>query len=285
MSTAAEIWVRRMTPRWLRNWLRDPRASLRWLGLSWRWRRQGGVELDCGGGVVVRCHPASARTFQLFVQDPDSIAEFEVFRQWLAPGARLYDLGAHYGFFSVAALALGAERVLAVEPSAAAARVLRSNLKLAAAGMRAQLLQAAVGVANAPLAMLSGGVHSENYMFAASVGRSDAVLVPALNFSGLEQHCGWRPTLVKLDIEGFERAVLTSPVNLDALRAWRVPLLLELHNAVLREEGHDPASILEALASAGYGSLKWRGQPVTPAWALTQPVARLCLTHTAAAAI
>lgn len=139
-------WVRRVTPQRVRNWVRDPRASARWLGLGWAWRRRGAVELDCGAGLVLHCHPASARTFRLFIDEPDSVAELSDFRAQLTPEARLDDLGAHYGFFTLAALALtGPEaRVLAVEPSPAAVDVLGANLWLAPAPVQSGRPGAAV---------------------------------------------------------------------------------------------------------------------------------------------
>src|SRR6185312_4179668 len=154
MNGTGRAWVRRTTPRWLRNWVRNPRATGRWLRSAYQWRRRGAVVLTFGpvqdsavaglglrgpqagastsgargedamGPAPVnawrlRCHPESARTFGLFLRDPDSIAELAEFRQAATPGMRLLDIGAHYGFFSLVALALGGEeaRALAVEPS------------------------------------------------------------------------------------------------------------------------------------------------------------------------
>lgn len=86
---------------------------------------------------------------------------------------------------------------------------------------------------------------------------------------------------MKLDVEGFEREVLAGAGGADnraALRAWRPTVMLELHNAMLRERGRDPLEIVRALAAAGYGAPRWQGQPVTPERAVSGPVMRLCFT-------
>lgn len=275
--------IRRATPRGLRNWMRNPRASARWLGTAWRWRRSGAVRLDLGSGITLLCHPESARTFGAFRSDPDSMAEFAEFRAAAGPGSRLYDVGAHYGFFSLATLALGgpSSRVLALEPSQRACRVLDANLKLAAAGGRALAVRAAAGPRDGTLAMIAGGIASENYMFAATGNRPDTVAVPQYSLPGMERLCGWIPTHLKLDIEGFEYEVLTAAENLAALASWRPTLFLELHCDFIRQRGFDPGDVLRALAGRGYRSLSHHGSHAAPGDILTRPLARLRLTYAA----
>lgn len=247
--------LRRCTPRGLRNWLRNPRASLGWLHSQWDFRRGRTVEAALPDGLRLRCHPESAHTFALFARDPTQEAEYHAFCRLLGRHARLLDLGAHYGFFGAVALARSPEaRVLAVEPSPAAVPILRANLRLAGGEGRAQVLAGAVGARDGELAMLAAGPAGEQYMFAAA-GRPDAVRMPQYCLATLGRHAGWTPTLVKCDIEGHETAVLAG-ANLSVLAAWRAPLLLELHRAWIRREGGDPEALLRRLAAAGYRPLQ-----------------------------
>jgi FkbM family methyltransferase len=259
---ALRRWARRLLPRALRNWLRNPGASWRWLRSAWSWRQGRTGELECGDGVRLRCHPESARTFRLFVEEPDSRAELDAFRAVLRPGMRLWDLGAHYGFFSLYTLAsAGGAQVLAVEPSPAAFRVLLHNLSLAENGPQAQALQAAAGAACGALPMLAAGIAGENYMVMATPGRRDQVAVPQLDFAGLRQACGWSPSHIKIDIEGHESELLAAAGNLAALAEWRPIILLELHNDWIRARGREPGEILDALERLGYAPPQGNSQP------------------------
>lgn len=243
--------LRRVTPRRLRNQLRNPRASLRWMGSQWAFRRGHVAELELPDGLRLRCHPESAHTFGLFVHDPTQQGEYAAFCRVLGERPRLLDLGAHFGFFGAVALARSAEaRVVAVEPSAGALPILRENLRLAGGDGRWQVIAGAVGAQDGELAMLAAGPAGEQYMYAAS-GRPDAVRVPQFSLASLGRRAGWTPTVVKCDIEGHEAAVLRGE-NLATLAAWHAPLLLELHGDWIRRDGGDPDALLAALEAAGY---------------------------------
>jgi FkbM family methyltransferase len=272
---------RSLIPRGPRNWLRNPRASLRWLRSAFAFRRGHVVTLDCsaaaGVPLILRCHPEAGRTFRLFVDDADHRRELRAFAAALPGGdLRLFDLGAHYGFFTLAALALrgAATRVLAVEPSPGARRVLKANLALAGGGARAIVLAASVGPADGTLRMLAAGVASEHYMFPAPAQRPDAVDVPQFSLPTLAREAGFAPSLLKLDVEGGEFDILTASANLEALRAWRAPLLLELHADWIRHRGQDPAAPLAALAAIDY-ELTLDGAPIPAAAAAALPLTRL----------
>lgn len=267
--------VRQITPRAARNWLRNPRASLRWLRHQARWRWTGAVRLDLGEGVQLSCHPESARTFSCFLHNPDARQEWATFRATAQPGMRFWDLGAHYGFFSLAALQLGGEQaqVLAIEPSATAFHLLTLNLALTGAGDRGLARQLAVGPENGHIAMLSAGINGEHYLVKAMPGRPDAHEVPQSNLPGLYAITGWTPTHIKIDIESYEYELLAAPDNLAALKNWRPILFLELHCQWLRERQRDPKSVLAHLAANGYHIPDW---PQTEAL-LQGDVVRLCL--------
>ena len=100
--------VQILMPRRMRNWVRSPTRATRWVwnealfGIGIRHRS----EMRPGWFLV--SHPSAYR-FAYFAQqnDPDQVSEFDGFIDKCRPGMVLFDLGAHFGLFSLAALHYG----------------------------------------------------------------------------------------------------------------------------------------------------------------------------------
>jgi mycofactocin system glycosyltransferase len=138
----------------------------------------------------------------------------------------LLDVGANVGLYScLAGRALGDGRVLAVEPHPANADRLRENL--ARNGVAARVVPRALGASEGPGRLLTDGDEPGTGSHALAVGdrsdgddaspsssrggaaaAADGIAVPVVAGDALLDREGVRPTVLKVDVEGAERAVL-----------------------------------------------------------------------------
>jgi FkbM family methyltransferase len=273
--TWAERAVRlvRLVPRPVRLALRDPTATLQFAWYECQFRLGRVVTLTPVEGWTLRCHPAS-RAFFASARDVPGY-EIADFRRWARPGMRLVDVGAHMGFYTLAALHFGGEtsRVLAVEPSPAARRILMMNLALACATSRVTVVPVALGASGGALPFLTTGARACWQLVPAGGARPDATFVPTLTLDDLLARTGFAPTHLKIDVEGCEGEVLAGART--TLRVHRPILFLELHGALLRAGGRDPETVLASLAAHGYDRLEFQGRPVGPREVAGMWVARL----------
>jgi FkbM family methyltransferase len=267
-------WARAV-PRSVRNLSRRPGQTLRWLAgeLAYSWGKAGHIELAPGWSL--RCHPACSRSLRLYGQDPSLRAELDGFLAHCRPSMVLFDVGANFGLFSIAALMHGGEHahVVAVDPSPASNRYLRANLRLNGLTGRCQVVEGAVGAADGELAMLTTGPAGDHYMVAAATPRVDATRVPQMTLHTLARRTDRTPTHVKIDVEGFEREVVRG--GADFLRRHRPLLFLELHGAMIRARGECPRGVLEDLVACGYRSFEEGGRPVSLEAAAQSDLVRL----------
>jgi FkbM family methyltransferase len=180
----------------------------------------------------------------------------EALARVLLPGDTFCDVGANVGFLSVVGARLVGDtgRVYAFEPVERNARVLRRNLRLNRLG-NVEVLSAAVadrqGRQELVLAASSGGAG-----LAAAVPPPDAagsVVVDVVTIDGLVARGDIPPpTLVKIDVEGAELAVLRGMD--DSLRRHGPAVLYEI-------DGPDEADA-ESRAAPCRGYLEERGYRV-----------------------
>lgn len=171
-------------------------------------------------------------------------------REWIAPGATVYDVGANIGYVSLLlAKQVGrAGQVFAFEPLPANIERIRQNVALNALH-NVTLIPAAVTDQNGEVAFY---VHDSVGMgkAAGSAGRSSAVYhseirVPTLSLDEFIFGQGNPPPqAVKMDIEGGE--VLALPGMKRALEQFHPLMLLELHGPESEQ------AAWQALTSAGY---------------------------------
>ena len=246
-----ERWARRLAPRGLRNLLRDPAATGRWLLDSAR-GHLGGSAVVRAGGLTIRLHPASARAVRRALRDPAQAAELAAFLAHIGPGARLLDVGASHGLFTLAALLAGgpAARALAVDPSAASNRLLRANLRLNGLAGRVVVVEAAAGAAEGTTRMLTTGPAGDHYLLPSDPRRPDAAEVPMRTLDAIAHEHGFTPTHLKIDIESHEADALRGAARLVA--EARPRLSLEWHRAIIAARGGDPAEVAGVLAALGY---------------------------------
>ncbi|GAC1661049.1 MAG: hypothetical protein NVS9B4_12770 [Candidatus Acidiferrum sp.] len=176
----------------------------------------------------------------------------------------LFDIGAHFGVFSLAAAHFGGKAV-AADPSPIAARMIEVEAALNQCAGSIHILQTAVSEVGA-VSMLSSGVFSNGY-FQAAKGRSDTKETPATTIDQLTTRFG-KPTHIKIDVEGHEAEVLRG--GRETLQRFAPLLFLELHNAIITSAGGDPVMVIQEVLSLGYELFGLDGQQA-PHDALTKP--------------
>ncbi|MGH9740606.1 MAG: FkbM family methyltransferase [Candidatus Acidiferrales bacterium] len=206
------------------------------------------------------------------VNDAEQHAEFHHFLSLCTPKMYLFDIGAHYGAFSVAA-ALHGGTALAVDPSPTAVRMIAKQAILNKCDKNIQTIRFAVSDSNGVIGLLSSGVFSHGY-FKVAKGRPKSELIqsPSVTVDELVRRFG-APTHIKIDVEGHEAAALRGA---RAFLAEHSPILfLELHNEMVRSERGDPRAALEEITSLGFKTFSLAGCLLTPDEILSQPIIRL----------
>jgi FkbM family methyltransferase len=222
----------------------------------WAWwlrygpRRSSGGTL--GGSALFRlarrlggsCVTLSGGPYRLSV-DP---CDFEVFNHtlgvwlngspesWLLqsllrPGDVLLDVGANYGLYSLLAASLGG-RAVAIEPQPRVASCLRSSV--AANGFDVQVIESFAGDSCDSVAFFSpvsgSGTASADESRAAASGSVQRIEVPRVTIDSLNLP---RVDLMKIDVEGFEPAVIRGAV--ETIRRFTPAIWFEVNTPETRE--------------------------------------------------
>lgn len=271
--------VRLSVPRALRNFIRKPQTTGRWLAREITYWFGYKATCNVRDDWDIRCHPNSIPTFQALREVEEFRQELAGFITHLTPGAVLLDIGSHYGAFTLAALHYGGPetRVIAVEPSRESNRILKINLSLAEVGDQVDLIEGAVGAEDGFLMMLTTGPAGEHFMIGADASRTDVIRVTQYTIPTLASHVGCIPTHIKIDVEGYEYEVLLG--GQDFLRERKPVIYLELHNQMLIQRALNPERVLNLLAECGYSTLEHQGQLISARKAMGLDVIRLvCLS-------
>ncbi len=256
--------VRAALPRAVRNAIRKPSTSL--ARMMSKWRRWCGevVEVEVQPDWTVKCHPMCAGEFSVFQTDPEQEPEMRGFIRLATPGMQFIDVGTHWGIFTLAALNYGGPeaRVLGIEASDQAAKVLRDNLAINHSTDRVIVINAACGDRVGELKMLTTGAGGADYFVVPAEERPDTVAVPLVSVDHLVVSHSFVPTHLKVDVEGFEEEVLVGAR--ETLSKHRPLLFLELHTNLIRQRGRQPETVLKELISLGYTSWqKLDGSPIS----------------------
>ena len=146
-------------------------------------------------------------------------------------GGRVLDVGANTGFYSLLATAVHPTiRTVAFEPYPPVARLLDGNVARHPGRSRIEIVRHAVGseIGSAKLYVPDashGLVESSSSLSATFKESTSTIEVPVTTLdAGIEQWSG--TTIVKIDVEGFEHAVLQGAVEL--LRRYQPVVFIEI---------------------------------------------------------
>lgn len=279
MMMSSEKFVRAYVPRNIRNWLRSPTRSAKWVWDEIKYATKLNQVVEMRPGWSLLCHPAAYRSaYYAQNTDPEQVAEFDGFISTCRPEMVLFDIGAHFGLFSLAATHYGGvgAKAIAVDPSPTAARIIRIQAQLNRVADRLHIIEASVGEQTGWQSMVAVGVLSAGYFVTPSKDHPAGELtrVRAITLDELAQNFETSPTHIKIDVEGYEAAVLQGA--LQVLSQVEAPLLfIELHNKMIRERNGDPELTLALLESRGYKTFAVDGTPLDRASILGESLIRV----------
>ncbi len=255
------LHLQRLYGAWHRLAGLDPRRWGRRLRFR-RWNRGAAPdEMVIRPGLRLRIDPQSREPFEWFCfRSPEMVRELDAFRREMAARRRFLDVGACHGIFSLAFTHQRPEAsAVAVEPSAIAYALLAENLRLGRCG-NVVARQVALGAAAGTLHMRQTWHHLEALPELPASLPADAVAVPMQSVDELCSRLDFRPDLMKIDVEGYELAVVAGARAV--LAGSRPPLFLEIHPARLRELGGSAGELVGLLAGLGYRFRDLDGSPL-----------------------
>jgi FkbM family methyltransferase len=177
----------------------------------------------------------------------------------VAPGTVVYDIGAHHGYYSLLAAALGAQ-VHAFEPAEHTLPTLRRNV-----GDRVRVVAKGAWSRDTMLELMDfGSAHSAVNTFVSS--RDEALEaptstyeVPVVSIDGYVSQQSQPPRLIKIDAEGAERDVLQGAAT--TLRSAKPLVAIEVGDT--QAEFHSREAI-EFAAELGYAPFDMKPEGVRP---------------------
>lgn len=227
----------------LRGWLRRLYHGLLYL-------QSGGRGLECSlpDGETIRVLPAYRHMSW-------NLSEYSAFKRALNPGDIALDVGANAGGY---ALLFGQwvgkdGKVFAFEPAPETYSGLCRHIELNALARIVTPVRAAVSDNSVTAEFRAVGSHGMNRLVTSAEDASAASIVKVPTIT-LDQFCAREnilPNLIKIDVEGFELAVLRGAREIIKACGKDMSLFIELHPTTWREIGITKEDVIEELDRQG----------------------------------
>ena len=276
----AQQLARAFLPRTARNWLRSPTTSAKWLwdGVKFSVGLKETIEIRPQWSLT--CHPAAFRcAYSAQQNDPEQVLEFDAFIDYSTPGMVFFDIGAHFGLFSLAALHYGGPNAtaVAIDPSPMATSFINIQAKLNHVEDRLRVIQAAVSDKRGRQKMVAVGVLANGYYVAPveNYPSSEMSQTDSVTLDQIIDQLKLTPTHIKIDVEGFEEAVLRGGHLTLSRDPGRPLLFIELHNEIVRAQGRRPENTLALLREYGYDTFMPTGVSISEERILKEPLIRV----------
>jgi FkbM family methyltransferase len=158
---------------------------------------------------------------------------WEYLRGTMQPGDAVLDVGAFLGIYAILLARWGgpSTRVLAFEPTPSSVHVLYKHLDLNRVADQVTVVSEAVGEAPGSVEL---HLHSEPYRNAVGVtdpagAGAGSTRVPVTTLDLACDARAFRPTLLRMDVQGFEYAILRGARRTIAENRGRMRIVLEVH--------------------------------------------------------
>ncbi|MDZ4687734.1 MAG: FkbM family methyltransferase [Planctomycetaceae bacterium] len=231
---------RRLLPIEARRWLRHSQGVL--LNAVTLGR---GLSRTLPGGEVVRVSPLSRGLSW-------NLDEYRAFREATQTGATVCDIGANAGAYS---LLFGrwvgsSGRVFAFEPSPATRVNLQRHLQLNGLSGVIEIVPAAVADQCTEAEFTTAAPDGMHRLATPSAG-GQTVRVPVVTLDSFCAERNVQPTVIKIDVEGFELAVLRGARETLQRVGRNLDAFMEIHPSVWPEIGISQADVAGELARQG----------------------------------
>ncbi|MDQ3206483.1 MAG: FkbM family methyltransferase [Pseudomonadota bacterium] len=162
------------------------------------------------------------------------------------------DVGANAGSYTILACAALGARGICLEPIPATYRRLLDNIRINHLEARVECLNSGAGREPGTL-RFSSALDVGNRVMATGEERADAIMVPMDTLDRLL--AGRAPTLIKIDVEGYEMAVLEGAMQ--TLAATTLQAVIMEVNGSGAIYGFDEASLLARMQGLGFAACQY----------------------------
>jgi len=237
VETAGELFQRAPLAPKTRGWLKDLYHAL----LMWQTGNRG-LASTLPHGEVVRALPKHRH----LSWNP---AEYEAFRSAVTPGATVVDVGANVGQYSMLfgqwVGPTGA--VFAFEPSPAAFEGLVRHIAMNGLESVVTPIDCAVGAEATTARLIVAGTGGESRLAAAFDADAATLSVPVTTIDAFCRDRRITPGVIKVDVEGFELAVLRGARETIRRAGPSLALFVEMHPSIWPLVGTSKADMLAEL--------------------------------------
>jgi FkbM family methyltransferase len=179
-----------------------------------------------------------------------------------APGSIIFDVGAQVGLFSMLATRhIGTEgHVFAFEPSPDTVALLRRHLTNNGMTGRVEIVQAAVGPEEGEVTFYMAGTHPSNTLAPTTVDpvKLTPVKVKAITVDGFCRQRQLKPTILKIDVEGWELQVLRGAT--EVVQDPALTICVEMHPYAWESAGYTAADFTIFVETYGFEIVPLTGQ-------------------------